>query len=94
MTETPPELPSPSTGSIYGFNVAASRSIQQLAAKRGVPLRLHSIIYKLIDELKEELSSKLPPLRSENIVGEEPQCEASEDQTFGGSLDVQPPVSQ
>ncbi|XP_040041426.1 translation initiation factor IF-2, mitochondrial [Gasterosteus aculeatus] len=58
------------SGSIYGFNVAASRSIQQLAAKRGVPLRLHSIIYKLIDELKEELSSKLPPLRSENIVGE------------------------
>ncbi|KAL6111245.1 mtif2 [Pungitius sinensis] len=58
------------SGSIYGFNVAASRSIQQLAAKRGVPLRLHSIIYKLIDELKEELSSKLPPLLSENIVGE------------------------
>ncbi|XP_037620161.1 translation initiation factor IF-2, mitochondrial isoform X2 [Sebastes umbrosus] len=58
------------TGSIYGFNVAASKSIQQLAAKRDVPLRLHNIIYKLVDELKDELSSKLPPLISENIIGE------------------------
>uniref|UniRef100_A0A8C2XPA4 Translation initiation factor IF-2, mitochondrial n=1 Tax=Cyclopterus lumpus TaxID=8103 RepID=A0A8C2XPA4_CYCLU len=58
------------TGSIYGFNVAASKSVQQLAAKRGVSLRLHSVIYKLIDELKDELSSRLPPLHSENVVGE------------------------
>ncbi|MEQ2269491.1 hypothetical protein XENORESO_005244 [Xenotaenia resolanae] len=57
-------------GSIYGFNVTASRSIQQLAAKKGVPLRLHSIIYKLIDQLKDELSSKLPPHVSQNTVGE------------------------
>lgn len=58
------------TGSIYGFNVGASKSIQQLAARRGVPLRLHNVIYKLIDELKDELSSKLPPLVSENVLGE------------------------
>ncbi|XP_034534174.1 translation initiation factor IF-2, mitochondrial [Notolabrus celidotus] len=58
------------TGSIYGFNVAASRAMEQLAAQRGVPLRLHNIIYKLIDALKEELSSKLPPLVSESVVGE------------------------
>lgn len=58
------------SGSIYGFNVGVSRSVQQAAAKRGVPLRLHSIIYKLMDELKEELSAKLPPLISKNIVGE------------------------
>uniref|UniRef100_A0A3Q3N2K6 Translation initiation factor IF-2, mitochondrial n=1 Tax=Mastacembelus armatus TaxID=205130 RepID=A0A3Q3N2K6_9TELE len=57
-------------GSIYGFNVGASSSVQQLASKRGVPLRLHTVIYKLIDELKEELSSKLPPLISENVIGE------------------------
>ncbi|XP_008303612.1 translation initiation factor IF-2, mitochondrial [Stegastes partitus] len=57
-------------GSIYGFNVAASRAMQQLAAKRGVRLRLHTVIYQLIDELKDELSSKLPPLVSENVVGE------------------------
>lgn len=64
---TPPLLP---PGSIYGFNVGVSRSVQQGAAKRGVPLRIHSVIYKLIDELKEELSAKLPPLISKNILGQ------------------------
>ncbi|KAK1875894.1 Translation initiation factor IF-2 mitochondrial, partial [Dissostichus eleginoides] len=58
------------SGSVYGFNVVASKSIVQLAEKLCVPLRLHNIIYKLIDELKDELSSKLPPLKTENIVGE------------------------
>ncbi|XP_026215137.1 translation initiation factor IF-2, mitochondrial [Anabas testudineus] len=57
-------------GSVYGFNVGANSSVRQLASKRGVPLRLHNIIYKLIDELKDELSSKLPPVVSENVVGE------------------------
>ncbi|KAL7403666.1 hypothetical protein ABVT39_003474 [Epinephelus coioides] len=57
-------------GSIYGFNVAASKSIQQLAERRGIPLRLHTVIYKLIDELKDELSRKLPPVVSENVIGE------------------------
>nr|XP_020516161.1 translation initiation factor IF-2, mitochondrial [Labrus bergylta] len=58
------------TGSIYGFNVAASKSIQQLAERRGVPLRLHKVIYRLVDELKDELSSKLPAIVSESVIGE------------------------
>lgn len=58
------------TGSIYGFNVGVTKSIQQLAMKKGVPLKMNSIIYKLIDDLKDELTSKLPPLVSENIMGE------------------------
>lgn len=61
-------------GSIYGFNVEASKSVQQLAAKHGVPLHLHAVIYKLMDELKDELSSKLPPLTSENILGKLSAC--------------------
>ncbi|XP_070683855.1 translation initiation factor IF-2, mitochondrial isoform X2 [Pempheris klunzingeri] len=58
------------SGSIYGFNVGASRTVQQLAAKCGVPLRLHRVIYQLVDELKDELSARLPPIVSENIIGE------------------------
>ncbi|KAM4604086.1 translation initiation factor IF-2, mitochondrial [Polymixia lowei] len=58
------------SGSIYGFNVAANKSLQQLASKKGVPLKLHRVIYKLIDDLKDELSSKLPPVVSQNVVGE------------------------
>ncbi|XP_075996718.1 translation initiation factor IF-2, mitochondrial [Genypterus blacodes] len=58
------------SGSIYGFNVSANKSIQQMALKRGVPLKLHNVVYKLIDELKDELSAKLPPISRENIIGE------------------------
>ncbi|KAM9314582.1 translation initiation factor IF-2, mitochondrial isoform 2-T3 [Pholidichthys leucotaenia] len=57
-------------GSIYGFNVSVTRSVHQLASRHGVPLRLNSVIYKLVDELKNELSQKLPPTVSENIMGE------------------------
>uniref|UniRef100_A0A9J7X9F2 Translation initiation factor IF-2, mitochondrial n=1 Tax=Cyprinus carpio carpio TaxID=630221 RepID=A0A9J7X9F2_CYPCA len=58
------------SGTIYGFNVAANKSVQQMAAKKGIPLRLHRVIYKLIDDLKDELSSKLTPSTEENIIGE------------------------
>ncbi|XP_056315387.1 translation initiation factor IF-2, mitochondrial [Danio aesculapii] len=58
------------SGIIYGFNVSAHKSIQQLAEKKGISLRMHRVIYKLLDELKEDLSSKLPPTTEENILGE------------------------
>jgi len=35
-----------------------------------VALRLHSVIYRLIHELQDELSSRLPPRRGERVVGE------------------------
>ncbi|XP_063052548.1 translation initiation factor IF-2, mitochondrial isoform X2 [Engraulis encrasicolus] len=58
------------SGVIYGFNVGATKAVEQMAAKKAVPLKLHRVIYKLIDDLKEELSSKLPPTIQENVVGE------------------------
>lgn len=57
-------------GSIYGFNVSITKSMQQLALKKGIPLKMNSIIYKLIDDLKDELNSRLPPLVTENVIGE------------------------
>lgn len=48
----------------------ASRAVQNLAVKRGVALHLHTIIYKLMEQLREELSSKLPPCVSETVIGE------------------------
>lgn len=63
-------------GSIYGFNVEASRPAQQLAAKRGVPLHLHAVIYQLIQQLRAELSAKLPPLSSQSVLGRR-RCEAA-----------------
>ncbi|XP_036781863.1 translation initiation factor IF-2, mitochondrial isoform X2 [Manis pentadactyla] len=57
-------------GVIYGFGVSASSVIQQLAAKKGVKIKLHKIIYHLIEDLQEELGSRLPPSVKEDPIGE------------------------
>lgn len=48
--------------------------MQQLATKRGVPLHLHTVIYQLMDDLKDELSARLPPLTSHSILGKTRTC--------------------
>ncbi|XP_037383315.1 translation initiation factor IF-2, mitochondrial [Talpa occidentalis] len=57
-------------GVVYGFNVNAGNVIQQLAAKKGVKIKLHKIIYRLIEDLQKELSSRLPSSMEEYPVGE------------------------
>nr|XP_019575176.1 PREDICTED: translation initiation factor IF-2, mitochondrial isoform X1 [Rhinolophus sinicus]XP_019575184.1 PREDICTED: translation initiation factor IF-2, mitochondrial isoform X1 [Rhinolophus sinicus]XP_019575194.1 PREDICTED: translation initiation factor IF-2, mitochondrial isoform X1 [Rhinolophus sinicus]XP_019575202.1 PREDICTED: translation initiation factor IF-2, mitochondrial isoform X1 [Rhinolophus sinicus]XP_019575212.1 PREDICTED: translation initiation factor IF-2, mitochondrial iso len=57
-------------GVIYGFNVNAGNVIQQSAAKKGVKIKLHKIIYRLIEDLQGELSSRLPCTVEEHVVGE------------------------
>lgn len=48
----------------------ANESIKKMAAKKGIKIKLHSIIYKLIEDLKDELNSRLPPSVVENTIGE------------------------
>ncbi|XP_023367880.1 translation initiation factor IF-2, mitochondrial isoform X2 [Otolemur garnettii] len=57
-------------GVIYGFNVNAGNVIQKSAAKKGVKIKLHKIIYHLIEDLQEELGSRLPCIVEEHPVGE------------------------
>ncbi|XP_076990371.1 translation initiation factor IF-2, mitochondrial isoform X2 [Tamandua tetradactyla] len=57
-------------GVIYGFNVNAGNVLQKSAAKKGVKIKLHKIIYRLIEDLQEELSSRLPCMVEEHPIGE------------------------
>ena len=57
-------------GVIYGFNVDGGKAIQQSAAQKGVKIKLHRIIYHLIEDLQEELSSRLPHRLEEYPIGE------------------------
>ncbi|NWI95800.1 IF2M factor, partial [Pitta sordida] len=57
-------------GVIYGFSVNANASVKKLADKKGIKIKLHNIIYKLVEDLKEELTSRLPPALVETTVGE------------------------
>ncbi|XP_043368254.1 translation initiation factor IF-2, mitochondrial isoform X3 [Dermochelys coriacea] len=70
ITENDINLAETFQGVIYGFSVNANKSIQQLAAKKGIKIKLHNIVYHLIEDLKDELSSKLPPSVVEHIIGE------------------------
>lgn len=58
------------SGVIFGFSVKANESIKKLADKKGIKIKLHNIIYKLIEDLKDELNSRMPPTVVETTVGE------------------------
>jgi translation initiation factor IF-2 len=55
---------------IYGFNVSLPVSIKNLAGRDKVPVRLYSIIYELIDDVKKELETLLSPEIIEERLGE------------------------
>jgi len=54
-------LASASKAIIVGFNVRPERSAVELAEKEGVDIRLHTVIYELIDELRKAMTGLLDP---------------------------------
>ncbi|XP_063985976.1 translation initiation factor IF-2, mitochondrial [Diachasmimorpha longicaudata] len=69
ITESDVELAEAFDAIIYTFNIDTPRKIQTFAEKMGVSVRSHKIIYKLIDDVKNEIEKKLPPVTKEEIVG-------------------------
>uniref|UniRef100_W8BPE8 Translation initiation factor IF-2, mitochondrial n=2 Tax=Ceratitis capitata TaxID=7213 RepID=W8BPE8_CERCA len=65
VTEGDIELAKTFNAIIYGFSVPAPTN-----APKSVAIRCYDVIYRLIDDLKKELSSKLPPVEVEEVVGE------------------------
>jgi translation initiation factor IF-2 len=55
---------------IYGFNVTLPTSIKNLAGRDKISVRLYSIIYELIDDVKKELEARLRPEIVETTLGE------------------------
>jgi translation initiation factor IF-2 len=54
---------------IYGFHVVLPPHIKQLAARDRVQVRLYTVIYELIDDVKKELESRLAPEIVEEELG-------------------------
>ena len=63
-------LASASDAIIIGFQVRPSPSARQLAEKEGVQIKLYSIIYEAIDEIKMAMEGMLEPTKEEKIVGQ------------------------
>jgi translation initiation factor IF-2 len=69
VTESDVILASASNAVIVAFNVRPERKASDLAQREGVDIRLHTIIYELVDELKKAVAGLLAPVIKEIILG-------------------------
>ncbi len=69
ITETDITLAITSDAVVFGFNVRADSTARKLVEKEGVDLRYYSVIYDLIDDVKQALSGMLSPELREEING-------------------------
>src|SRR5665647_2349767 len=69
ITESDVMLASASNAIIVGFQVRPSLSARKLAEKEGIDIRLYSIIYDAINEVKSAMEGMLAPEIKEDIKG-------------------------
>ncbi len=70
VSESDVLLASASGGLIIGFNVRPEAKAAQLAEREGVEIRLYSIIYNLIDDVRAALEGMLEPTFRERVLGQ------------------------
>ncbi len=58
-----------SNAPILAFNVRANKQARYLAEREGVEIRYYSIIYDLINDIKDTLSGMLAPEKRERFIG-------------------------
>ena len=60
----------PISGIIYGFNVSATTGALKVARAKDVDIREHNIIYKMVDDMRQELTQRIQPEEVEKELGE------------------------
>ena len=69
ISESDVTLAAASDAFIIGFQVRPSLAARRLAERDGVDIRLYSIIYKAIEEVKDAMEGMLSPEIKEEIIG-------------------------
>ena len=69
ITETDASLAAASNAIILGFNVRADASARKVVETENLDLRYYSVIYDLIDEVKQAMSGMLAPEYKQEIIG-------------------------
>lgn len=59
-----------SSGKIVAFNVAVDNKAKATAAREGIQIMSHNIIYRLIDDVRDTLAGFLEPIREQRVLGE------------------------
>jgi translation initiation factor IF-2 len=69
ISETDVALASASKAIIIGFNVRPEPKAAQLAEKEGIEIRLYTVIYEVIDDIREAMEGLLAPTFREKTLG-------------------------
>lgn len=69
ITETDVMLAAASNAIIIGFHVRPDAKVQALAEEEGVDVRLYSIIYEVIEDVKKAMEGLLEPTIKEVVLG-------------------------
>ena len=69
ITESDIVLANASSAIIIGFNVRPSSKILDIAKEYGVDVRLHNIIYKVVEEMESAMKGMLDPEYEEKVLG-------------------------
>ena len=70
ISESDVTLASASDAIIIGFQVRPSAAARKLAEQEGVDIRLYSIIYDTIEEIKDAMEGMLAPTMKEEVTGQ------------------------
>ena len=63
-------LASASKAIIYGFNVRPDANVRRKADEEGVEIRLHQVIYKMVEEIEAAMKGMLTPEMEEVVTGQ------------------------
>ena len=69
ITDADINLATATTAVVFGFNVRAESSARSMAERDSIEIRYYSIIYNLLDDVKDALSGMLAPEKREEILG-------------------------
>lgn len=70
ITESDISLAAASNAIVIGFNVRPDVNAKRAAEEEGVDIRLHRIIYKVIEEIEQAMKGMLDPEFEEKIIGQ------------------------
>lgn len=70
ITESDISLAAASNAIVIGFNVRPDVNAKRAAEEEGVDIRLHRIIYKVIEEIEAAMKGMLDPEYEEKIIGQ------------------------
>jgi len=69
ISESDAMLALTSRATVFGFNVRADASAKKIIEREGIDVRYYSVIYELLDDIKQVLSGMLAPEIREEILG-------------------------